>query len=302
MKAILRFKSLFCVFVGCLTILMFCVIPSLVKGGHVYASENEVGLIEKLKKEELEKEQQLLKEKEDQVQSTELTQASVPLTMQNLAKLYWSLGMLDVNNPVHVDNFLKITECNLYEEFYHNEFEWREIRKAGMESLSVNIQKFPKLFHYIQPIIFENYDFEKQEFPLHISSKLDQVYRFEALADNLYDTSCTADKGIKNYPMGLILEYNRPVSIHTISVPQDLAQTFVDFKTKDLSEKQKSRARQREKNLRGAYIVMTFEVLHFKEIVPFNVKYKLANVFAKLHSYEIYGDINQEILLYKKRL
>src|SRR5262245_27980767 len=54
-------------------------------------------------------------------------------TVQKFSQLYWAISKLDPTNDTDIDNFLMINECDIYREYAHNEFEWKEIREAGRQ-------------------------------------------------------------------------------------------------------------------------------------------------------------------------
>ena len=104
-------------------------------------------------------------------------------TYANYAKTYWRLKKFDVNDDAAVDNFMKITECDLYKEFAHNEFEWRGIRQASRNYLEGNKKNFPVHFRFVQPISLGEYDFERGGFRIAREHAMNSINRFRMPSD-----------------------------------------------------------------------------------------------------------------------
>ncbi len=67
--------------------------------------------------------------------------------MQNLSKLYWRLGVFNPDDKKIIDNYLIINECDVYRNFYRDDFEWANVRDATRDML---MEKKRRLYQSVQ--------------------------------------------------------------------------------------------------------------------------------------------------------
>lgn len=222
-------------------------------------------------------------------------------SVKTLSQLYWRMLKLDPENDLHVDNFMMINECDLYRDYYQNEFEWISIRDAARQFLLENRKDFPIHFEFVQPLRFAEYDLETHEFDIWKPYKIKGVRRFEVLAEDLYKDVCDkkSKQTITGYPKGLLTELNRPFTLDTISVEPETARDYIESK---LERNKNSNAAVGSKDdlyeSRSAYLVMRFRVFSYKEDERVRNFGDMAKVLAVLESYQIYGDRDHQMLLF----
>lgn len=223
----------------------------------------------------------------------------MPPTLENFSKLYWQLGKLDIENDEAIDNYMLINECDLYEKYYHNEFEWQQIRESGRQLVRESKEKFPTRFEVTQPLFLKDYDFKTGTFEVHDFYRVTGVRRYEILTLNPSATVCKRDiKNIPGYPRGIIAEFSRPLTVEHVKVAPDVARHYLDIKMAPfnaLSAEEKARADIYD--YRDAYLVLKIQFFAFKEdTVKDYLKY--AQVLGVVESVEIYADKDRKIPLY----
>ena len=220
-------------------------------------------------------------------------------TMKNISQLYWALNKFDIAQDESIDNFLLINECDLYKDYYQNEFEWRKIRKSARDFLTENKSTFGVHFELFQPLRIAEYDFEKETFDFYEPYKIEAARQFEVLPLDFYELICGVGFGreIPGYPRGLHVEVNRPFTLDEIYVPKEIAQAFIETKQNKV---QKAGIIPKTKediyDTRDAYILMKLRVFGYKDDVR-TEEYKLSKVLGVLEGYEIYGDRERKLLL-----
>ncbi len=220
--------------------------------------------------------------------------------VKTLSQLYWRMLKLDPENDAHVDNFMMINECDLYRDYYQNEFEWIRIRDASRQFLMENRKDFPIHFEFVQPLRLAEYDLETQEFDIWQPYKINGVRRFEVLAEDLYKDVCDQKSKyvIEGYPKGLLTELNRPFTLDTISVPPETAREYIESKLVPTKKGSAMAAKDELYESRAAYLVMRFRVFSYKEDERVRNFGQMAKVLAVLESYQIFGDRDQQNLLF----
>lgn len=222
-------------------------------------------------------------------------------TMEELSKLYWLLGALDINNDEAIDNYLLINECGIYQEYRNNEFEWAKIRDSTRTYLKDNITTFPRRLEFLQPLYLGKYNIEKEYFEIAPDYVKPTSRRLEVLTKAHMVPVCDKSGEIDGYPKGLLVELTRPYGIDKIPVTKDKAQTYIDQRLEDynkLADYQKTEKRLLES--RDAYIWMKIRVFGYKGVERLEEGYALNTVFAVLEGVEVYADRDRKELLYSQ--
>lgn len=223
------------------------------------------------------------------------------ITIQKLSKLYWKIKALDFNNDTHIDNFLFINECDIYNDYYYNELEWGHIRNQGKDFIVDNLEEFPVRYKFVQPLKLEEYDQDNEIFNVLPFYQIDGLRKFEIISNDFGDRICSQRRidDIDGYPRVLLVEFTQPLTIKGISMRPAIAKRYIDKKMEifdSLEDNRKSKDKVYE--LRNAYIVMKMKVFSYKGEDQIDNGLKRAAVYGMLEGYEIYGDRDLTDLLY----
>ena len=229
----------------------------------------------------------------------------VPATFQNYSKTYWRLNKFDINDIKAVDNYMLINECELFREYSHNEFEWKNIREATQKYLEKNRQQFPIHYRFVQPISLGEYDFKKKGFWIAKEHQLLSATAFDMPSDQEHLRTCfeTVDK-VHNYPKSLALELTRPFTFRFFPYDEDRAQALINERMKNF-ENLKDYQRQRNVylDMREVYMVTDVKMFAYKEG---NVNAgggtvgDYAKILGIMENMEIYGDRDLTDKMYSK--
>lgn len=226
-------------------------------------------------------------------------------TRKKFSRLYWALGMLDPKVDVNIDNYMMFNECDIYKEFYFNEFEWKEIREGARSFLINNHKTFPLRFEYVQLIQLGEYDLQRQIFEIQPEFRIIETTRVEVMPEDYGQHACLQagavflENRISGYPIGVIAELNRPLNIAAIPVNESLAKEYIEEKM--LSFKKLSESKRNLANLyyyRDAYIFMQMKFFSYKGQVMNGEGAAMAEILAVLEGIEIYADKDKKKLLW----
>ena len=217
----------------------------------------------------------------------------------NLAKAYWSIGKFNLNNDAAIDNFLRITECDLYNAYYHNEFEWGKIREMTRQSIQANMHKFPTQFEVMQPVYIGDYDIDKGEFAVDPESLMSSVRKID-VAYNSKESIC-GSKGqeIEEYPRNIMVYLNRPVVFVRLPMPRELAEVFINY-----ADREKGRLPmdlRRKSGIRTAFLRLKVRLVQYKDTVRVaaNAPVRVL-VLTQLEGIEVYADAAKTQLLFRQ--
>ena len=217
-------------------------------------------------------------------------------TFENLSKLYWAIGMLDMADNEAVDDFTMIHECEMYLKYYHDDLEWRKIREAMRQKLGSELSRYPRKYEVVMPISVGQYDPEKQEFDINEGSALNEVVRLDVFYNDLREV-CGIRSSLDKYPINLLLLFDQPLSISKIPVSQTMARAYLD-ETKEQFANLSLRG-QYSNYKRIAYVDLKFTVLQYKDTVAIDTGTRAA-VFTRVNRYDIYANEDDVTPLYSK--
>lgn len=221
----------------------------------------------------------------------------------NLAKLYWNLGILDINDGQIIDNYLAITDCELYQTYKPNDLEWSTIRDLARASIRKNYKSWPTSFRVVIPLYLRDYHEDNEYFDVDMDlSAVNAVRRIETIF-NASSVTCNMGGELNGYPRNLVLFLNRPFSLPEIPVERELARLYLDDvnitnkKENDLAIKGLRNA----KGLRVAYLEIFFKVHSFKEVIDTQAGLQ-AVVFTQIDHIRVYADMDREKLLFERSM
>lgn len=223
------------------------------------------------------------------------------LTMDKVSKLYWKLGKFDLNIDDHVDNFLRINECDIYKDYYFNEFDWGNVRNKARVFLQENAETFPVRFKYTQPLRMTDYDKATQRMNIHPDFQIKGYRKFEVLTDDFSDKVCNVDSqtNIPHYPRILMVELTQPLTLKSIPMKTEMAMEYIQDKRKFFDTLDESRkTRENLHKFRDAYIVMKIKMFSYKGETNIMNGWMRASVYGMLEGYEVYADREHTKLLY----
>jgi len=225
-------------------------------------------------------------------------------TFENFSKAYWRFRKFDIEDNQAIDNYMRINECDLYKEYFHNEFEWTGIRNATKEFLVSNNKKFPENFQFMQPISLGEYDFEKKGFKLAEEYALHGVKRFEITSDKLGANVCGDIMPIYNYPKVIALELTRPLTFDFFEVDPGLAEDVLSEKMDEYENlPAANKTRKSFLDAREVYMIAKVKMFAYKpEDFQHRQGYYLAKMLGILEEIEVYADKDKKQLLFRKDL
>ena len=210
-------------------------------------------------------------------------------SFQNLSKMYWAIGKLDIKDDDAIDNYLLINECDLYLQYYNNDFAWQNIREVTRDHILKSMGQISTKFELLAPIILGRYDVENEEFGVERDSQLMAVRNIDFNSDDYgYNFTCTEAGEIKDYPLNLIVILNRPLTLEKVPVKKELAELYLN--ETQIPYDSLSKQERISKYKRTAYIRLKIRITQYKGTTVGPSGSLKAVVFGNLEGYEVYAD------------
>lgn len=214
------------------------------------------------------------------------------VTYENLYKLAWSYDAFSAANEEALNVYLIITECNLYNKFFENEFEWEKIKVATREFIGANKNKIPRYYEYVQPIYMGRYDYSLQGFPILDAKEFKGQKNLQFANYQGGDTSCGRfNLDNVKYPSTGVLSISSPLNLSFIRVPLNLAQQYIEWRSKqgNLNEVK-----------RQAYIRYRIRIDDYDGIKQYSAGVNAFNFQGKLMRLDVFADKDLMLPLYNQ--
>lgn len=232
--------------------------------------------------------------------------------LENFAFLHWAMNIVDDKTDENIDIFLKLTECQLYQNYNSDEFEWAKIREATKEYIQKNKLDFPSRFELVIPLKMGDYDTERSFFELQEESKIKGVRMFEIVAKDANKRTYCLDgsRYIGNYYRSFVLEMSRPFTLNIVPVEAKAAKELIESTNKiymDIMKQAPDSAKVFNKDklldMRNAYLVMYIKAFAYKGLYTGSRNaddYSRGVLLSVLEGYEIFGDPYRRQLFYSR--
>jgi hypothetical protein len=151
-------------------------------------------------------------------------------SLANLTRTLVRFNALNLSDPHILNDFSILTECDLYQAFYGNDFKWRQVQQAVLESARAHIASFPTSYYYDAALQLDRYDFDTKIFRfaekagIHGVNVL-ELYRAQA-------TECGADAA-KSIPHSFRALLATPVSLDGVVLSEKDGQILLQHMIAD---------------------------------------------------------------------
>lgn len=223
------------------------------------------------------------------------TKQYIQPTVENISKLYWKKDVLDTSNDLAIDNFLLINECDLYQKFYDDDFEWLRIRDAAREMLKENKDSFSHQFKMLIPVDLGRYDMKRRGFPLINNTAFQDLRRVEIGGNSNLAKICEKSGLIEHYPKNLILILNKPFSYDFVNLDEHIAQAYIIRQKYNKIDRPRELQGQNFDRLAFARIRITFS--KYQGETKGRDNFPLGIMFGNLDGIDIFEDADEKRLL-----
>lgn len=147
--------------------------------------------------------------------------------VENLSKAYWATGVFNIADQHSIDSYLLVNECQIFNTYSRDDFEWEKITETTREYLKENAHKFNKRIFFIREIELGKYNFDAEA--------------FRVLNEDLHTPSSRINVDIKNineicgrrgtligYTPSINIDIGIPFEIEYLPVSPEAAKDFIN--------------------------------------------------------------------------
>lgn len=157
-----------------------------------------------------------------------LTLRYSPSSHVALSKMVWKYNYYNLNNDAVIDEFMGITNCPLYQDYFGNDFLWQRIREGVRRELKFYSSKFDDRFEIIGAIELGKYDFRKSAFDLLPPYQLSNAGMLRMAASENIARACGNAVPYDNFPVYYSLLADNPFNLVSVPVSPEQAKPLID--------------------------------------------------------------------------
>lgn len=153
-------------------------------------------------------------------------------TWPNLLQSMIRYNALDLNDEDILNEYIEVSDCDIFVHFYQNDFEWHKIKSDERDYLRKVQDSLPIFFHYDTTLQFGHYDFDKSIYFFTDKSKISNVNSFLLLksSNNPCPKSYVTTKTI---PQVFHAVTSEPIGLPGIPLKSDVASALFDLMAAD---------------------------------------------------------------------
>lgn len=157
-----------------------------------------------------------------------------PSNLENVSNVLFRKGILRADDPAAVEEYIRIHECGLYEQYGRNDFSWSRIREAQSRDLEVHFKNLPEGLEISSTISVEPFDMTNNEFPIIAHDRLSNSGLITVFREQTGSIRpCKSDRYNafvpRVHPLEVIAKIDQPITIATIPMKRADADALVNI-------------------------------------------------------------------------
>ncbi|HEY1095619.1 MAG TPA: DUF4852 domain-containing protein [Alphaproteobacteria bacterium] len=149
--------------------------------------------------------------------------------LQNMTDFVFANGMINPNDQDQLIEYVMIKDCDLYKEYYLDDFAWNKIRARILDN-SKELHD-DVITHFVMPANFlvTRYNFTTKSFDLSKSSQLINVNLMNLTKDVVpLCPRLNVSPSLKMLPYYYYLKIDTPLSLYRIPMAEDMGKKILD--------------------------------------------------------------------------
>ena len=144
-------------------------------------------------------------------------------TLLNLIHTLVRFGAVGLDDLDVIDEYAKIAECDLYEEYYRDDFKWHEIQRLLRQKLLDGVPTYPISYYLDMTVRLDRYDFAEKTY-LFTEETMPKNANVFAIQDK--SSGCGGDE-IRIWPKYFPVVIDRPVTMAGLPLFEEDAKTLL---------------------------------------------------------------------------
>ncbi len=149
-------------------------------------------------------------------------------TFKELYQTMVVMGGIDVSKPEFLTEYIKLTYCDLYKKYYHDDVRWNKISTEVYSNIADRKENYRIMYEFVEYIKLGRYDFNGEFFELHKKSKMRNVGTILLLDYETFKPYCYVKDEEDLFPIKVTLILTEPMNISRLEVPSNKIEQLLD--------------------------------------------------------------------------
>jgi len=150
-------------------------------------------------------------------------------TLENFAHTLMRFKAIDMMNDALLDDYAMITDCEIYENFYSNDFKWSQVRSFMRDSIKMKSDTFPDKYYYEAELQLDRYDFKSKNFRFTDNTAVKGVNTFRFNFVNRTGQPRCYGRNLENFPSSYEIVIGAPVTIGGLPFSEEDANLLLRY-------------------------------------------------------------------------
>ncbi len=137
------------------------------------------------------------------------------------------MGGIDVNNPLLLTEYIKLTECELFEKYYKNDIKWNDISREIYSNIVDRKENYRVMYEFTERLALDRYNFDKEYFDIKSRSQMKNVGTILLSTHSDFQSYCYAHDDDTRFTSNIVLLLSTPLNITRLTVPVDRVEPFL---------------------------------------------------------------------------
>lgn len=151
----------------------------------------------------------------------------IPASYQSLSQATWRFGLHNLSDYNAIDEYMKVVNCPLYQDYFDNDFLWQRIREGIKRDIRYYGLQFPDRFEMVGGIELGRYDFRESAFVVPDQYKLSRAGHLEIPTRDYQSNKCITNARSYYFPTAMRLSVDNPFNLSHIPVAPDDARDLI---------------------------------------------------------------------------
>ena len=212
-----------------------------------------------------------------------------PVTFQNIGKTYWKIGALDISRNQDLDAHMRLYHCGIFQNYYTDDFSWRNIRNAVFHEIKRNKRTYPSFYEFHAPINLDRYDFDAQQFLLSKETMLQQVNILPLVNNESFKPYCGLEKSVKQFPDYATISFKKSFDFLAVPMEEKQAENLI------------ARFKEEKNAERLVFMKIKFQVSDF-DLVKEAIGSNSIQLYGHFKKVEVFLDKESQNLIYEAKI
>ncbi len=139
------------------------------------------------------------------------------------------MGGIDINNPLMLSEYIKLTECELFKRYYRDDLKWNDISREIYSNIVDRKESYRVMYEFTERIKLDRYNFDNEQFDLDKKSQMKNIGTIALSTHSDFKQYCYVEDNETKFTSNIVLLLSTPLHMTKLTVPVDRIEPFLNI-------------------------------------------------------------------------